>query len=64
MKIGKPVFRAMAKDAPDWLSSDCQLAGHHIAQGIAELDTGAPPPGGTAPRVAHPISLIRIAYGL
>ncbi len=64
MKIGKPVFRAMAKDAPDWLSSDCQLAGHHIAQGIAELDTGAPAPGSAPARVAHPISLIRIAYGI
>ncbi|MFX6023228.1 heterodisulfide reductase-related iron-sulfur binding cluster, partial [Acinetobacter baumannii] len=31
MKIGKPVFKAMAKDAPDFISSDCALAGHHIA---------------------------------
>jgi glycerol-3-phosphate dehydrogenase subunit C len=33
MKIGKPVFKSMAKDTPDFISSDCQLAGHHIAQG-------------------------------
>jgi len=59
------VFRSMAKGEPDWLSSDCQLAGHHIAQGVAELDTGggAAPPS-AAPRVAHPITLVRIAYGL
>ena len=35
MKIGKPVFKAMAKDEPDYISSDCPLAGHHIAQGMA-----------------------------
>jgi Fe-S oxidoreductase len=66
MKIGKPVFRSMAKDGPDWLSSDCQLAGHHIAQGVAELDTGTAAGGvpPKAPRVAHPITLVRIAYGL
>ena len=36
MKIGKPVFKAMAKDEPDYISSDCPLAGHHIAQGMAQ----------------------------
>ena len=36
MKIGKPVFKAMAKDAPDFISSDCALAGHHIEQGMQE----------------------------
>jgi glycerol-3-phosphate dehydrogenase subunit C len=64
MKIGKPVFRSMVRDGPDWLSSDCQLAGHHIAQGIAELDTGGLPAGAAAPKVAHPLTLVRIAYGL
>jgi glycerol-3-phosphate dehydrogenase subunit C len=38
LKIGKPVFKAMAdhKDggAPDHISSDCPLGGHHIAQGF------------------------------
>ncbi|MDO7738928.1 MAG: heterodisulfide reductase-related iron-sulfur binding cluster, partial [Burkholderiaceae bacterium] len=38
MKIGKPVVKAMAtmKDgsAPDFISSDCPLGGHHIAQGF------------------------------
>jgi len=57
MKIGKPVFKAMAKDEPDWISSDCQLAGHHIAQGMAQ---NALP----AAKLAHPLSLVRIAYGL
>jgi Fe-S oxidoreductase len=57
MKIGKPVFKAMGKDEPDWISSDCQLAGHHIAQGMAQ---NALP----AAKLAHPLSLVRIAYGL
>jgi Fe-S oxidoreductase len=57
MKIGKPVFKAMGKDEPDYISSDCQLAGHHIAQGMAQ--NGLP-----ASRLAHPLSLVRIAYGL
>jgi Fe-S oxidoreductase len=62
MKIGKPVFRAMAKDAPDWVSSDCQLAGHHIAQGLSQYAAEALQ--GKAPRVAHPLTLLRVAYGL
>ena len=57
MKIGKPVFKAMARDEPDYISSDCQLAGHHIAQGMAQ--NGLP-----AARLAHPLSLVRLAYGL
>jgi glycerol-3-phosphate dehydrogenase subunit C len=57
MKIGKPVFKAMGRDAPDYISSDCALAGHHIAQGMAQNDV---PPA----RLAHPLSLVRIAYGM
>jgi len=62
MKIGKPVFRAMAQAKPDFISSDCQLAGHHIEQGIAELgEAGA---GARDAQMAHPITLVRMAYGL
>jgi len=57
LKIGRPVFKAMAKDAPDFISSDCALAGHHIAQGMAVNDL---PPA----RLQHPLSLVRMAYGL
>jgi glycerol-3-phosphate dehydrogenase subunit C len=57
MKIGKPVFRSMAKDEPDVISSDCALAGHHIAQGMAALGT-------PAKALQHPLSLVRQAYGL
>ena len=57
MKIGKPVFKAMAKDEPDYIGSDCPMAGHHIAQGMAN---NALP----AAKIAHPLSLLRIAYGI
>jgi Fe-S oxidoreductase len=54
MKIGRPVFRQMAEAGPDYVSSDCAIAGRHILQGMG--DTGA--------RKQHPLTLIRIAYGL
>jgi glycerol-3-phosphate dehydrogenase subunit C len=60
MKIGRPVFRAMAEPQPDYISSDCQLAGHHIEQGIGQLANG----DRAAPRLAHPITLVRMAYGI
>ncbi len=59
MKIGKPVFRQMEEAAPDHVSSDCALAGHHIEQGMEQLK-----PGSAAGKVAHPITLVRKAYGL
>jgi hypothetical protein len=58
MKIGRPVFRQMAEHpagAPRWVASDCQLAGHHIEQGMQGKADG---------KVAHPITLLRTAYGL
>jgi hypothetical protein len=60
MRIGRPVFRAMAEASPDFISSDCQLAGHHIEQGIGQL--GGPERG--APRLVHPLTLVRMAYGI
>jgi Fe-S oxidoreductase len=63
MKIGKPVFRAMAQGQPDFISSDCQLAGHHIEQGMSQLE-GAAQDTGPRPQLAHPLTLVRIAYGI
>jgi glycerol-3-phosphate dehydrogenase subunit C len=59
MKIGRPVFRQMASPAPDYVSSDCAIAGRHIQQGIAEGGSGE----GRSEK-QHPLTLIRIAYGL
>jgi Fe-S oxidoreductase len=54
MKIGRPVFRMMAEPAPSYISSDCPIAARHIRQGIGE----------TAAVKAHPLSLLRKAYGI
>lgn len=54
MRIGKPVFKQMAASEPDYVSSDCAIAGRHIMQGIGE----------TPAQKQHPLTLIRIAYGL
>jgi Fe-S oxidoreductase len=54
MKIGRPVFRAMAGTEPDFISSDCPIAGRHIQQGMG--------PGAKGEK-QHPITLLRIAYG-
>ena len=63
MKIGRPVFSAMAETEPDYISSDCQLAGHHIEQGIGEQARATRQRSEEA-RLAHPLTLVRIAYGL
>ena len=61
MKIGKPLFKKMAEHPggglPDYISSDCPLGGHHIAQGFDVNQLGQP-------RLEHPLSLVRIAYGI
>ncbi len=57
LKIGRPVFKAMAKDEPDVISSDCALAGHHIAQGMQVNGLPAVP-------LQHPLSLVCKAYGI
>jgi len=57
MKIGTPVFKAMANGQPAYISSDCPMAGHHIAQG---MDVNKLP----AAELRHPLSLVALAYGL
>jgi len=53
MKIARPVIKKVQQKAPDHYSSDCAMAGHQIANG---LNDGSEP--------EHPISLMRIAYGI
>lgn len=60
MKIGRPVFLQMAECEPDFVSSDCPIAGRHIEQGIESLDGEKRQPA----RREHPLSLLRIAYDL
>jgi glycerol-3-phosphate dehydrogenase subunit C len=54
MKIGRPVFRMMAEPQPAYISSDCPIAGRHIQQGMGE----------SAAVKAHPLTLLRTAYGI
>jgi len=55
MKIGRPVFKAMAESAPAYISSDCPIAARHIQQGMGS---------DAKVRKEHPLTLLRIAYGL
>ena len=57
MKIGRPVFRRMNDGDPDYVSSDCPIAGRRILEGIEQE-------GNTRMRKEHPLTLLRIAYGL
>ena len=54
MKIGRPVFRQMSEAVPDYISSDFAIAVLHIKQGMGDSEA----------QKQHPITLIRIAYGL
>jgi Fe-S oxidoreductase len=53
MKIGRPVVRRVADSDADFYSSDCPMAGHQIESG---LENGQTP--------AHPLKLLRMAYGI
>ena len=53
MKIVKPVVNRVKKAEADVYTSDCPMAGHHIAEG---LDDGS--------HTQHPVSLLRQAYGI
>ena len=61
LKIGKPLFKKMAEHPqgglPDFISSDCPLGGHHIDQGFDVNALGTP-------KLEHPLTLVRMAYGL
>lgn len=52
-KICRPVVRRVESFQPDYYTSDCIMAGHHIGNGME---------GDMAPK--HPITLLRIAYGI
>ena len=61
MKIGRPVFRRMAEAGPAdgssyFVSSDCPIAARHILQGMGEEARRA--------EKAHPLALLRKAYGI
>lgn len=54
MKICRPIVSKVKQSKPDYYGSDCPMAGHQIENG---LDDGMPEP-------THPLTMLRIAYGL
>ena len=52
-KIARPVEDRVRKAEPDHFTSDCVMAGGHIAQGL-----------GDGREAEHPVSLLRRAYGI
>ena len=53
MKICRPVANRVARAEANYYSSDCPMAGHQIQN---ELGTDKPP--------VHPLTLVRMAYGI
>lgn len=53
MKIARPVVNRITKAEPDHVSSDCPMAAAHLAHGVA---------GDVS--IQHPLSLLRLAYGI
>jgi Fe-S oxidoreductase len=53
MKIGRPVVSRVQKSAAAHYSSDCPMAGHQIENGLGEDK-----------HPEHPLTLLRMAYGI
>ena len=60
LKVGRPVARQAKESGKGVVTSECPLAGAHIAQGMEKLGGEAAVPA----LVGHPIQLIARAYGL
>jgi glycerol-3-phosphate dehydrogenase subunit C len=59
LKVGAPVARQVDENAKTYVSSECPLAGLHIAQGVDKLEGAAPKPT----LLSHPIQYLAQAYG-
>jgi glycerol-3-phosphate dehydrogenase subunit C len=53
VKIARPVVRKVDAQEPDHFTSDCPMAATHIANLSAKVD-----------KAEHPMTLLRLAYGL
>ncbi len=53
LKIARPVVRKVDQQAPDYFVSDCPMAATHIAHLAEKVEKGY-----------HPMTLLRMAYGL
>jgi glycerol-3-phosphate dehydrogenase subunit C len=59
IKIGKPAARLIEKQQPDYVVSECPLAGPHLKQVLESIDSKTVPE-----RIGHPIEVMAKAYGL
>jgi len=59
MKVGRPVARQVKQAGMKYVSSECPLAGLHIAQGVERQGEGAQPE-----LVTHPVQFLARAYGI
>jgi Fe-S oxidoreductase len=57
MKIGRPVFSRVQNASADFYASDCPMAGRQIESGLEPVD-------GRRPAPTHPLTLLRMAYGI
>ncbi len=53
IKIGRPIVRKVDQQEPDHFASDCPMAATHIANLSEKVD-----------KAEHPMTLLRMAYGL
>jgi Fe-S oxidoreductase len=54
MKIARPVVNQIKRHESDYYGSDCPMAGHQLEKALGDE---APPP-------AHPLGLLKLAYGI
>ncbi len=59
IKVGKPAARLIDKQNPDYVVSECPLAGPHLQQVLATVGSDTIPE-----RIGHPIEVMAKAYGL
>ena len=58
LKIGRPAMRQITDFQPNYFASDCPLAGHHLEEGLDRME------GKGDAKLRHPLTLLRMAYGL
>jgi Fe-S oxidoreductase len=57
MKICRPIVNKAKQANADYYGSDCPMAGHQIENGLQQADSAAKP-------TTHPLSMLRMAYGI
>ncbi len=61
VKIGRPVVNKVQQSGADHYSSDCPMAGHQIHSGLSGAEST---PDAKPREPEHPMTLVRMAYGI